>query len=63
MKRVLQLGGGVLMSRSIRKIQELGYEVYCVDMNPQAPAFAFADGAAAGDLRSARVRHSAADWL
>jgi len=46
-KRVLQLGGGVLMARSIRKIQELGYEVYCVDMNAQAPAFAFADGCAA----------------
>lgn len=50
MKRVLQLGGGVLMSRSIRKIQELGHEVYCVDMNPQAPAFAFADGAAAVNI-------------
>jgi biotin carboxylase len=49
-KRVLQLGGGVLMSRSIRKIQELGYEVYCVDMNPQAPAFAFADGSAAVNI-------------
>ena len=50
MKRVLQLGGGVLMSRSIRKIQELGHEVYCVDMNPQAPAFAFANGAAAVNI-------------
>jgi biotin carboxylase len=49
-KRVLQLGGGVLMSRSIRKIQELGYEVYCVDMNPHAPAFAFADGHAAVNI-------------
>lgn len=46
-KRVLQLGGGVLMVRSIQKIQELGYEVYCVDMNPDAPAFAYADGSAA----------------
>jgi len=46
-KRVLQLGGGVLMVRSIQKIQELGYEVYCVDVNPHAPAFAFADGSAA----------------
>jgi len=49
-KRVLQLGGGVLMARSIQKIQELGYEVYCVDMNAQAPAFAFADGHAAVNI-------------
>jgi biotin carboxylase len=48
--RVLQLGGGVLMSRSIRKIQELGFEVYCVDMNPDAPAFAFANGSAAVNI-------------
>ena len=49
-KRVLQLGGGVLMARSIQKIQELGYEVYCVDMNAQAPAFAFANGHAAVNI-------------
>jgi biotin carboxylase len=49
-KRVLQLGGGVLMSRSIQKIKELGYEVYCVDMNPNAPAFAYADGHAAVNI-------------
>lgn len=49
-KRVLQLGGGVLMARSIQKIQELGYEVYCVDMNAQAPAFAYADGHAAVNI-------------
>jgi len=49
-KRVLQLGGGVLMSRSIQKIKELGYEVYCVDMNPDAPAFAYADGHAAVNI-------------
>jgi biotin carboxylase len=49
-KRVLQLGGGVLMARSIQKIQELGYEVFCVDMNAQAPAFAFADGHAAVNI-------------
>lgn len=49
-KRVLQLGGGVLMMRSIQKIQELGYEVFCVDMNPQAPAFAVADGHAAVNI-------------
>ena len=44
------MGGGVLMSRSIQKIKELGYEVYCVDMNPNAPAFAFADGHAAVNI-------------
>lgn len=49
-KRVLQLGGGVLMVRSIQKIQQLGYEVYCVDMNPAAPAFPFADGSAAVNI-------------
>lgn len=49
-KRVLQLGGGILMVRSIQKIQELGYEVFCVDMNAQAPAFAYADGSAAVNI-------------
>jgi len=49
-KRVLQLGGGVLMVRSIQKIQELGYDVFCVDMNPNAPAFAFANGHAAVNI-------------
>ncbi|MFN5620375.1 MAG: ATP-grasp domain-containing protein [Flavobacteriales bacterium] len=38
------------MSRSIQKIQELGYEVFCADMNPMAPAFAFADGSAAVNI-------------
>ena len=46
-KKVLQLGGGVWMMRSIEAIRQLGYEVYCVDMNPAAPAFAIADGSAA----------------
>lgn len=46
-RRVLQLGGGQWMMRSVRAIQELGYEVYCVDMNSAAPAFAIADGSAA----------------
>ncbi len=46
-KRVLQLGGGQWMMRSVRAIQDLGYEVFCVDMNANAPAFAIADGSAA----------------
>lgn len=49
-KRVLQLGGGVLMARSIQKIQELGYEVFCVDMNANAPAFEIASGHAAVNI-------------
>jgi biotin carboxylase len=46
-KKVLQLGGGLWMMRSVKAIQQLGYQVYCVDMNPNAPAFAIADGSAA----------------
>jgi biotin carboxylase len=38
------------MSRSILKIQELGYEVFCVDMNAHAPAFAHANGHAAVNI-------------
>lgn len=32
------------MKQSIVKIQQLGYEVYCLDANPSAPAFEIADG-------------------
>ncbi len=46
-RRVLQLGGGQWMMRSVRAIQELGYEVFCVDMNANAPAFSIANGSAA----------------
>jgi biotin carboxylase len=48
--RVLQLGGGVWMKQSITKIKELGYEVYCVDANPDAPAFQIADGCRAVNI-------------
>ena len=40
---VVQLGGGVWMQDSIRQIQALGYAVHCLDVNPNAPAFAVAD--------------------
>lgn len=62
-KRVLQLGGGILMVRSILKIQELGYEVYCVDMNPLAPAFAFADGFAVVNISDVEGVGSYADEI
>ena len=48
--RVLQLGGGVWMKQSIFKIKELGYEVFCVDANPDAPAFQIADGSRAVNI-------------
>lgn len=35
------------MKQSILKIQELGYEVFCVDANPEAPAFQIANGSKA----------------
>lgn len=35
------------MMRSIEAIRQLGHQVYCVDMNPNAPAFAIANGSAA----------------
>lgn len=60
---MLQLGGGVLMARSIQKIQELGYEVFCVDMNPQAPAFAFANGHAAVNISDVEAVGKYADEI
>lgn len=47
---VLQLGAGELMKHSIQQIQAMGHQVYAVDMNPNAPAFAIADGYAPIDL-------------
>ena len=57
------MGGGVLMARSIQKIQELGYEVFCVDMNPQAPAFAFANGHAAVNISDVEAVGKYADEI
>lgn len=50
MPTILQLGAGELMRHSIRQIQELGYKVYAIDKNPNAPAFSIADGFAPIDL-------------
>lgn len=50
MPTILQLGAGGLMRHSIHQIQELGYKVHAVDKNPNAPAFAIADGYAPIDL-------------
>lgn len=50
MATILQLGAGELMKHSIRQIQDMGHQVYAVDMNPNAPSFAIADGYAPIDL-------------
>lgn len=47
---ILQLGAGELMRHSIQQIQAMGHEVYAVDKNPSAPAFAITDGYAPIDL-------------
>ncbi|MGJ3237474.1 MAG: ATP-grasp domain-containing protein [Anaerolineae bacterium] len=47
---ILQLGAGELMRHSIQQIQAIGHQVYAVDKNPNAPAFALADGHAPIDL-------------
>lgn len=48
--RILQLGAGPLMIHSIRMIQQIGYEVFAVDKNPDSPAFSIANGYAAIDI-------------
>ena len=47
---ILQLGAGEWMKHSIRQIQAIGHKVYAVDKNPNAPAFAIAEGHAPIDL-------------
>lgn len=47
---VLQLGAGELMKHSIQQIQAMGHQVYAIDKNPNAPAFAIANGYQAIDL-------------
>ncbi|MFM7814954.1 MAG: acetyl-CoA carboxylase biotin carboxylase subunit family protein, partial [Flavobacteriales bacterium] len=54
-KRIVQLGGGVWMMDSIRQIQRLGYEVHCLDMNPNAPAFSVADACSAINISDTRA--------
>lgn len=43
MKKLLMLGGGYLQNFVIKKAKELGYYVYCLDANPNALGFEFAD--------------------
>ena len=43
MKKLLMLGGGFLQNFVIKKAKELGYYVYCLDANPNALGFEFAD--------------------
>lgn len=43
MKKLLILGGGFLQNYVIIKAKELGYFVYCLDANPNAIGFRFAD--------------------
>lgn len=47
---ILQLGAGAWMKWTIRRLRELGYRVFAADRNPNAPAFAEADGHAPVDI-------------
>lgn len=53
--RILQLGAGPMLARTIRVLQEAGHEVYTVDKNPHAPGFAIADGYAPIDIVDAQA--------
>ena len=46
MKKLLMLGGGFLQSFVIKKARGLGYYVYCLDANPNAGGFQFANESA-----------------
>lgn len=46
MKKLLILGGGFLQRFVIHKARELGYYVYCLDANPNAVGFQFANESA-----------------
>ena len=52
-KKILHLGAGELMINNILLLKEAGYEIYLLDKNPNAPAFAFADGFEAIDVVNA----------
>ena len=43
MKKILIIGAGFLQTFVIRKAKEMGYYVFCVDGNPLADGFKFAD--------------------
>lgn len=44
MKKILVVGGGTYQAPLIKRIREKGYEAYCVDKNPDAPGFEYANG-------------------
>ncbi len=44
MKKILVIGGGAYQVPLIRRIQELGYESYCVDRNAKSEGFLYASG-------------------
>jgi biotin carboxylase len=52
-KRILQLGAGQLMIATTRILRDAGYETYAIDRDPNAPAFAAADGFAVVDIADA----------
>lgn len=49
-KKVLVIGAGDYQTTLIRRIKELGYEVYCVDKNEKAVGFEYADGSCVIDV-------------
>lgn len=50
MKKILVVGGGAYQVPLIKRIRELGYKVYCVDRDENAPGFEFANGYRAIDV-------------
>lgn len=44
MKKILVVGGGAYQVPLIKRITELGHKAYCIDGNPAAAGFAYADG-------------------
>ncbi len=44
MKKILVIGAGAYQAPLIKRISQLGIGAYCVDANPKAPGFEFADG-------------------
>lgn len=44
MKKILVVGAGAYQTPLIKRIRELGHEAYCVDYNPNAIGFEYANG-------------------
>lgn len=51
MKRILMIGAGDYQVPAIKRIRELGHEVYCVDYKENQPGFQYADGYRIIDVR------------